>query len=232
MTRTSPATSDARRSRAASAPPRPRREPPAAASRPLSHDGDWSRLFSSAFKNSRNAMVLLDGQRRQVDFNGAYLAMLGYRPGELRGRPIYEFVLDGPIVSDAQLNEALRRGDFTAEGRLLRSDGTIVAAQMAATAEVVTGRRLVLLVALNTSRWGRRFRRPDEAPEPPQQLTAREREIVSLIALGKTSFEIADELRIAHDTVRTHARNSMLKVGARSRAHLVARALGAGLIFD
>jgi PAS domain S-box-containing protein len=177
-------------------------------------------------------MVLLDGARRHVDFNGAYLTLVGYRPSQLLGRPIYEFVVDGPIMSEAELNEALARGDFTAEGEFVRADGTIVAAQVAATAEIVTGRRLVLLVALNTSRWGRRFRRLAQPEEAPQQLSPREREIVRLIALGSTSPEIADELRIAHETVRTHARNAMVKVGARSRAHLVARALGAGLAFD
>jgi DNA-binding CsgD family transcriptional regulator len=42
--------------------------------------------------------------------------------------------------------------------------------------------------------------------------------------------EIADELQIAHDTVRTHVRNAMGKAGARSRAHLVAKAIGEGLV--
>jgi DNA-binding CsgD family transcriptional regulator len=50
------------------------------------------------------------------------------------------------------------------------------------------------------------------------------------VALGRSGPEIADELGIAHDTVRTHVRNAMTKAGARSRAHLVARALGEGLI--
>jgi PAS domain S-box-containing protein len=177
-------------------------------------------------------MGLLDGARRHVDFNGAYLKLTGYRPSELLGRPVYEFVVGGPVMSEAEWTAALARGDFSAEGELIRADGTTVAAQVAATAEIVTGRRLVLFVALNTSRWGRRFRPMTPAEEKPQQLSQREREIVRLIALGSTSPEISEELGIAHETVRTHARNAMVKVGARSRAQLVARALGAGLIFE
>ena len=50
------------------------------------------------------------------------------------------------------------------------------------------------------------------------------------MALGNTGPEIADQLQIAHDTVRTHVRNAMVKVDARSRAHLVAKALGQGLV--
>ena len=49
-----------------------------------------------------------------------------------------------------------------------------------------------------------------------------------LIARGESGPEIAAELHIAHDTVRTHVRNAMKKTGARSRAHLVAKVLGEG----
>jgi DNA-binding CsgD family transcriptional regulator len=48
---------------------------------------------------------------------------------------------------------------------------------------------------------------------------------------GATGREIPEELQIAHDTVRTHVRNAMDRLGARSRAHLVAKALGGGHIF-
>ena len=51
-----------------------------------------------------------------------------------------------------------------------------------------------------------------------------------LVSLGAAGPEIAGELQISHETVRTHVRNAMEKVGARSRAHLVAKALGDGLI--
>ena len=60
----------------------------------------------------------------------------------------------------------------------------------------------------------------------PGDLSPRELQIVRLIARGESGPEIAAELHIAHDTVRTHVRNAMKKVGARSRAHLVAKVLG------
>jgi DNA-binding CsgD family transcriptional regulator len=52
-----------------------------------------------------------------------------------------------------------------------------------------------------------------------------------MVAMGATGREIADELQIAHNTVRTHVRNAMTRLGARSRAHLVAKAMGGGHIF-
>jgi DNA-binding CsgD family transcriptional regulator len=94
----------------------------------------------------------------------------------------------------------------------------------------VTGRKLVLVVSLTSSRWGGRFRRDAAPRQGPRELSAREREIVRLVALGNTGPEIAEELRITHETVRTHVRNAMDKAGARSRAHLVAKALGEGLV--
>jgi PAS domain S-box-containing protein len=190
----------------------------------------WATLFASAFKQSRNAMVLLNSQRQQVDANGAYLALLGYRRDQLIGKPISELVIGGP-ASPQRWARALTRHHFSGEARLRRADGGTVAVQWAATVETVTGHRLVLFVALSTSRWGAQFRRPQTVRRGSEPLTEREREVVRLVALGKSGPEIADELQIAHNTVRTHVRNAMTKSGARSRAHLVARALGEGLGF-
>jgi len=179
---------------------------------------------------SRNPMVLLDSNRCHLEVNGPYLQLLGYRSSQLIGQPVYQFVVGGPMLSPAQWEDALRRDRFSGDVTLRRADGGEVAVQWAATVETVTGKRFVLVVVLNTSRWGRSFRRAAIVKER-SQLTDREREVVRLMALGYTGPEIAEELRIAHDTVRTHARNAMTKVGARSRAHLVAKALGEGLLW-
>jgi PAS domain S-box-containing protein len=194
----------------------------------MARQDGWSALFSTAFKQSRNAMVLLDERRRQVDANGAYLKLLGYGRDELIGRPVYDLVAGGPLASPEEWAAKLLAGQFTGEADLLCADGSNVSVQWAATTEVVTGRRLVLFVALSTSRWGPRFRRDSPSEPEPGTLSERQREIVRLVALGSTGPEIAAELQIAHDTVRTHVRNAMTRVGARSRAHLVAKALGDG----
>jgi PAS domain S-box-containing protein len=111
----------------------------------------WAGLFKSAFDGSRNAMVLLDGQRRHVEVNGAYLAQLGYPRERLIGHPVYEIVAGGPILSPEEWAAALSRGSFTGEGDLVAADGSKVSVQFAAHMEVVTGRRLVLFVVLSTA---------------------------------------------------------------------------------
>jgi PAS domain S-box-containing protein len=190
----------------------------------------WPGLFGAAFKGSRNAMALLDDRRRTVDVNGALLALLGYTRERLIGRPVYELVVGGPLLSDEQWFETVSRGDFRGEIPLRRSDGGQVTVQYAAHPEVVTGKRMVLFVALSSSRWGSHSRREPRHMPNGAELSPREREIVRLIALGETGPEIADELQISHQTVRTHVRNAMTKLGARSRAHLVAKALGDGVV--
>jgi PAS domain S-box-containing protein len=200
------------------------------ATSPGSPGGEWSQLFHAAFVQSRNPMTLLDGERRHVDVNGAYLRLLGYRRAQLIGRPVYEIVAGGPLATRAEWNEALARGHFTGSAELIASDGRRVGVQWAATTEEVTSGRLVLFVAVTTERWGRNFRRQPRPLDRAAALTAREQQVVRLVALGATGPEIAEELQIAPDTVRVHARNAMEKVGARSRAHLVARAFSTGLV--
>jgi DNA-binding NarL/FixJ family response regulator len=57
------------------------------------------------------------------------------------------------------------------------------------------------------------------------QLTERERELVAWVATGRSNQEIADELVLSPDTVRTHVSRAMVKLRARDRAQLVVFAL-------
>jgi DNA-binding CsgD family transcriptional regulator len=155
------------------------------------------------------------------------VALLGYARSALVGRPVWEIVAGGPLNTREEWAALLEQERFAGQAGLLCADGGIVSVQWGASAEEATGRRLVLFVALSTSRWGRHFR-VDSQPAEPGSLSDRQREIVQLVALGLSGPEIADELQIGHETVRTHVRTAKERLGARSRAHLVAKALGEG----
>jgi DNA-binding CsgD family transcriptional regulator len=58
-----------------------------------------------------------------------------------------------------------------------------------------------------------------------QVLSAREREILGLLAEGLSGAEIAEKLVLSPETVRTHVRNAMTKLGASTRSQAVALAL-------
>ena len=177
-------------------------------------------------------MGLVDAKRTIIDVNGACLQLFGYSRDQLVGRPLSSFGVGNPNMTLSEWKATLAQHKFAGQGKVRDADGQIISVQWAATSEVVTGRYLVLFVILSSSRWGRHFRRTTSRRSPTIPLSRRELEIVSQIALGRTGPEIADELSISHDTVRTHVRNSMEKLDARSRAHLVAKALGDGVVLN
>jgi DNA-binding NarL/FixJ family response regulator len=72
-----------------------------------------------------------------------------------------------------------------------------------------------------------------KAPPPADsldELTEREREMVGLVGEGLSNDEIAQRLVLSPATVKTHINRSMMKLGARDRAHLVVFAYEAGLV--
>jgi LuxR family maltose regulon positive regulatory protein len=62
------------------------------------------------------------------------------------------------------------------------------------------------------------------AAELPEDLSEREREVLQLIAAGKTNRQIASELFVGVGTVKTHLNNLYRKLDAHSRTQAVARA--------
>jgi DNA-binding NarL/FixJ family response regulator len=61
-------------------------------------------------------------------------------------------------------------------------------------------------------------------------LSPREREVLELLSQGLSGEEAAKRLFLSSETVRTHVRNAMSKLGAATRVHAVALALQSGEI--
>jgi DNA-binding NarL/FixJ family response regulator len=62
------------------------------------------------------------------------------------------------------------------------------------------------------------------------QLSPREREIMHLMAEGRTAEAIGEEISVSIETVRTHVRNVVRKLQARNRVHAIAIAVERGEI--
>ncbi|MER5513199.1 MULTISPECIES: response regulator transcription factor [unclassified Streptomyces] len=78
-----------------------------------------------------------------------------------------------------------------------------------------------------------RLSQPEPAPvatEAPDGLTARETEVLVLIAEGLTNQEIARKLHVSTATVKTHINNLFAKTGLKDRAQAVRYAYGKGLV--
>jgi DNA-binding NarL/FixJ family response regulator len=71
--------------------------------------------------------------------------------------------------------------------------------------------------------------RPAEPHPRLDELTEREREVVSWVGTGLSNGEIAERLFLSPETVRTHVSRAMLKLAARDRAQLVVFAIRSGL---
>jgi DNA-binding CsgD family transcriptional regulator len=71
---------------------------------------------------------------------------------------------------------------------------------------------------------------PSAAPSGAVTLSAREREMVTLVAQGRTDPQIAAELYISIRTVRSHLDRIGDKTGCRRRVDLTRLALSAGLV--
>jgi DNA-binding NarL/FixJ family response regulator len=66
----------------------------------------------------------------------------------------------------------------------------------------------------------------------PEPLTAREVDVLRLVAAGYSNAEIAGALHLAVGTVKNHVSNVLLKLGVRDRTRAVLRALDLGLLED
>ena len=77
--------------------------------------------------------------------------------------------------------------------------------------------------------WLTDLRPPRSAPDP-WKLSARERELVTLVAQGRTNAQIAAQLYLSIRTVTSHLDRIRDKTGCRRRADLTRLALSEGLL--
>jgi DNA-binding NarL/FixJ family response regulator len=118
----------------------------------------------------------------------------------------------------------LRSGEYAGARASIQADGSEVPVDLMARLEFEDDSRLTIRLVLAD----RAARIVGSGSALVHLLTARERAVIALIATGGETQDIAETLHVSPATVRTHVRNSMAKVGARTRAQLVAVAM-AGL---
>ena len=81
------------------------------------------------------------------------------------------------------------------------------------------------------ARWRERYEpSPVAKPSIAEMLSARERNIIDLIAQGRSNKEIARGLGIAPETVKTHVKHIFVKLDVDKRTLAVARAQSLGIV--
>lgn len=186
--------------------------------------------FGVAFENSAHPMLVADDQMRYVEANGAACLFLRMPRSQIIGRHVSEFA---PPGAQGRLRELWARlvsqGHLAGQWRLQLEDGTSRLVHFVATANVVPGLHLVIL-SDEEQEYESVGQDGDSQNPTGQSLTAREREVLRLVALGGNQEQIASELYLSPETIRTHLRNARRKLGALNRAHAVALALKRGEI--
>ena len=113
------------------------------------------------------------------------------------------------------LSKAVTRRRLAA---LLRADGEVALVGAAEDADVVVSERVVATAA------------PGAALQAGAALTARELEVLRLVARGLSNKEIAADLRITTHTVKYHLAAVLEKLGVRSRTEAVSLGVRKGLV--
>ncbi len=180
----------------------------------------WEDLFWLVFDRTSNAIFVLDDQRRIVAVNDAALSLLARSREDLVGASLLATMRSADRAEALRNWQAFRAsGEYFGRRALVRANGSEVEIDFAARLAHVRGQRVAIYVALPNPHSG-----PTRSSALAGELllTAREREVITHVALGDETNQIAEALHISPPTVRTHVRNAMVKLGAHTRAQLVA----------
>ena len=163
---------------------------------------------------TRPDVLLLDLYMPELDGHGV-LAALHDTDGEPGRQPAV--VVLTSATDDQHLIRAMRAGATSYLLKTAPADDVIAAVRDAATGTARLSPELL-------TRLTQALRRPPP-PDPLQPLSPRERDVLRLIAQGHSNRQIARELAIGEQTVKTHVRAILAKLGLQDRVQAAIFAL-------
>jgi DNA-binding CsgD family transcriptional regulator len=194
----------------------------------------------TALERSRHPMLIADDQRRWVTGNAAACDLLGIPWEEIPWRTMDDFTAPNERKRlEEQWGAFLASGGAEGWYQLYVPDRGAMSVEFSATANVLPARHLSVFIPPDEASAAQAksalAREATWAPVVAEgsgrlPLTEREREIMTLVASGLQSSDIADRLFLSPETVKSHVHNALGKLGAHTRAHAVAIALVTGQI--
>jgi DNA-binding NarL/FixJ family response regulator/class 3 adenylate cyclase len=176
----------------------------------------------SEVQRLRPDVVLMDVRMPEVDGIEATRRLLGADGTTAKVVMLTTFDMDEYVY------EALRAG---ASGFLLKD---VPPEQLVAGIRAVASGDALLAPSVTRRVIEEFVRRPPESVRTPppelSDLTAREAEILQLIARGLSNAEIAKELVVSETTVKTHVAHVLMKLGLRDRVQAVVFAYESGVV--
>ncbi|MFL5839971.1 MAG: LuxR C-terminal-related transcriptional regulator [Thermoleophilaceae bacterium] len=173
-------------------------------------------------------LLVADDERRLLRVNDAWAQLFGYSADQVRNMRIDDLLApESKPGIGMRWSDLIAAGAATARVRLILADGERAEIRYSAVANILPGMHLALFLGKPSA--GGAPQRPGRSRRPGQ-LTVREQESLRLVAVGMTTTAAAERLGISPETVRTHVRNAMNKLGARTRAQAIAIAMRDGEI--
>jgi RNA polymerase sigma factor (sigma-70 family) len=134
------------------------------------------------------------------------------------------------LTASVSRMDAARAVEAGADGVLHKSARVVeiidAVRKLAAGEQILTQAEIIELLRLSAQR-----REQDHAvTQALQRLTPREREVLEAVSRGGSDKEIAQELSVSHETVRTHMVNILGKLGVDSRLQALLLAVRHGFI--
>lgn len=187
-------------------------------------------LPAAVLAQSRSALALADDEGVLREANRAAAQLLRLPRAALRGTALdaltaqHERPAAGRRLRDLLARDVWEPGTVD----LVLADGRRVEVRAQAIGHPWGAHLLALRTALprRFARRGVSLARGATPPRPSQ----RELQVVRMLAAGLTGEQIARELTLSPETVRSHLRNVMGKLGAATRPHLVALAVQDGWV--
>jgi DNA-binding CsgD family transcriptional regulator len=183
---------------------------------------------TASFEDSLVPMLIANDQRKYVDANRAACLLFRMDRAAVLRLSIDDLTPPEHREATVGLWEAfVRDGAQAGTIELSMPDGARLHVDYSATAHVQPGRHLSLLSLPTSDRARSAKSRSDRGPAV---LTDREREVLTLIAMGERGAAIARKLGVSPATVETHVRHCLTKLGASNRAHAITLGLQLGEI--
>lgn len=190
-----------------------------------------ARQFWRVFDESVVPMVIVDNDRRYLGANRAARLFFRLSLAEVLERRVDDLTPPGrrEAMRDTW-QRVMQEGCVAGLYDMGTSDGRAARVSFCAMTNVLPGQHLIVFVPAHWPEDELGAGEHDSAPPAMRTLSMREGEVLTLIAAGAASQQIADELQISPATVNTHVQKALRKLRARNRPHAIALAMQLGLI--
>lgn len=185
-------------------------------------------MFRTTFERAAVGIAHVDPDGRFLRVNAKMCEILDYPREELLGKTSHEVTHPADVEADAERRERLLSGEveaYSADERYVRRDGSEVWVSLSVSLVREPSGEPSYLIAVAED--------VDERKRVElalRSLTAREREVLDLLARGLTNAQIAGELYVSERTAKFHVQNITEKLGVADRRGAAERATEFGLV--